>query len=371
MLYEQMNKSQNISFDLIKKIKFEEMVSLSDVDTYYFTGPNELLNHFNINFTLSEEATLALLFSKEEGFITATISPTVNGSDIDVTEINLTSKDLELMMDIKDKEIGLGRCASGKQFNFKIQQLSENNFLVRSDSRKYGKNEIVFQGITYNECLDYIDKNTENNPLSYYVIKDLASWRSDVWQENIPEKSEVERFDTVEEAIIKFNEYLSMDYLNSTIINPDNNSQMRRLALGVSFHPYGVGEYDLLHTEGKKVLLISDAVGEREYGYEKFMTNINFINDLNKIVNEINIDFYSYYQSMTFEEFVNERLMFLNAKYPEENHTRDETIKFAKHFLDKRPNYLKQHQKNYRVEFGQFLPPYLHKAEIGFRKRGR
>lgn len=248
--------------------------------------------------------------------------------------------------------------------NFKIQPVENGGFVVRSDSERFGNNEIVFQGISYDECLNYIAERTDNITPHYYVIKDLASWRSDVWEQGqAPERSAVERFDTVEEAIAKFNEYKGMDYLKENIINPDNNEPMRRLALGVSYNPVQMAEMDLLHTEADKTLLLSDTIGERENGYESFMTNSKFIQDLNKITSSIAIDEYSYYRDSTIEELAADRLAFLNENYPEETHTREEAMRVAEEYVRRHPNYLRSNRVNERVAFADFTPPFLNKGE--------
>lgn len=248
--------------------------------------------------------------------------------------------------------------------NFKIQPVDNGGFVVRSDSERFGNNEIVFQGISYDECLGYIAERTDNITPHYYVIKDLASWRHDVWEQgNAPERSAVERFDTVEEAIAKFNEYKGMDYLKESVINPDNNEPMRRLALGVSYEPVQMAELDLLHTEADKTLLLSDAIGERENGYERFMTNDKFIRDLNKITSSIAIDEYSYYRDTTIEELATDRLAFLNENYPEETHTMEEAMRVAEEYVRQHPNYLRSNSVNERVAFADFTPPFLNKGE--------
>ena len=248
--------------------------------------------------------------------------------------------------------------------NFKIQPVDNGGFVVRSDSERFGNNEIVYEGISYDECLDYIAERTDNITPHYYVIKDLASWRHDVWEQGkAPERSAVERFDTVEEAIAKFNEYKGMDYLKESVINPDNNKPMRRLALGVSYEPVQMAELDLLHTEADKTLLLSDAIGERENGYERFMTNDKFIKDLNKITSSIAIDEYSYYRDTTIEELATDRLAFLNENYPEETHTMEEAMRVAEEYVRQHPNYLRSNSVNERVAFADFTPPFLNKGE--------
>lgn len=188
--------------------------------------------------------------------------------------------------------------------NFRIQTCRDGQgFFVRSDSERFGNKAIVFQGISYDECLQYIEERIDSIEPSYYVIKDLASWRCDAW-ETPPEKSEVERFDSVRDAIAKFNEYRTMDYLKEQILEPYTKAPMQRLALGVSYAPYQMVEMDVLRIESNEVLLVSDAVDEREYGYDGFMVNKNFIRDLSIIVSSIKIDMYSCYRSnkMAFDK---------------------------------------------------------------------
>ena len=243
--------------------------------------------------------------------------------------------------------------------NFKIQPV-KNGFLVRSDSKRFGKNEIVFMGISYDECLQYIDDRIDNIEPSYYVIKDLASWRNDVW-EKAPEKSKVERFATVEEAIEQFIRYQAMDYLKEKIVDPYTKEPMRRLALGVSYTPHKMAEMDLLHVESGKVLLISDALAERENGYEGFMTNSKFVRDLNKIAADIQIDAYSYYRDMTVDELAESRMTFMKDTYPETDFTMEDAMDYAALYVRQHKSYLKQNQVNDRVAFENFCPPYLHK----------
>lgn len=245
--------------------------------------------------------------------------------------------------------------------NFKIQSLENGQeFVVRSDSERFGENEIVYQSTNYEDCLNYIDERIDNIKPSYYVIKDLASWRSDVW-ENPPEQSTIERFDNVDEAIQKFKEYKNMDYLKEEKINPQTNEPMRRLVLGVSYAPKQARELDLLHTESDKTLILSDVIGERQDGYETFMTNSNFIKDLNKITSQIHIDEYTYYRDTTMEELANERLALLEKNYPEETHTWEEAMREAKYFVRLHPNYLTSTKVNERVDFKEFAPPFLNK----------
>ena len=175
--------------------------------------------------------------------------------------------------------------------NFRVNQLAEQSFAVLSDSKRFGKNAIVFQGITYFECLDYIERTSlEKINLRYYVIKDMATWRTDAWEDERPRRSEVEYFDTVDEAIERFKAYKAMDYLKTEVYNPDSGEPMRRLVLGVA---NGNKEYDVLHTFKNDILLVSDFISEDHYGYSGMVVCKDFVKDLNKIVKDIGVELYS------------------------------------------------------------------------------
>ena len=255
--------------------------------------------------------------------------------------------------------------------NFKIQPL-ENGCVVRSDSERFGNNEIVFQGISYDECLNYISERVDNYKPSYYVIKDLASWRGDVRElYGLERSSNIERFDSVDDAIDKFNEYKAMDYLKQEVLDPQTNKPMRRLALGVSYNPNYSAEMDLLHTESNKTLLISDIVGEREFGYERFMTNDKFIRDLNVITENVAIDEYSYYRDLTIEELAQDRLNAWKETEPDYPYTMEHATQWAERFVQKRPYYLRSNKVNERVPFAEFHPPYLATSVVKNKNRNR
>ena len=175
--------------------------------------------------------------------------------------------------------------------NFQVKQSAEYNFTVLSDSKRFGKNAIVFQGITYFECLDYIERTSlEKINLRYYVIKDMATWRTDAWEGERPRRSEVEYFDTVDEAVERFKAYKAMDYLKTEVYNPESGEPMRRLVLGVA---NGNKEYDVLHTFKNDILLVSDFISEDDYGYRGMVVCKDFIKDLNKIIKDIGVELYS------------------------------------------------------------------------------
>ncbi|MGN0141525.1 MAG: hypothetical protein ACI4AD_04805 [Roseburia sp.] len=243
--------------------------------------------------------------------------------------------------------------------DFKIQPMENGQgFLVCSDSEHFGENKIVYQGVNYDECLQYISDRVENIKPSYYVIKDLAGWISG--GRGIPPESKVEEFDTVEEAIAKFNEYKGMDYLKQEVIDPRTDEPATRLVLGVYCPSLQEADADILHVKRDKTLLQPYAIAEGPNGYEGLMTNSNFIRDLNKITANIQIDEYSYFRKVTLDELAAHRMAFLKEMYPEETHTREEALRYVSQYPDDTKNYLVKD----RVAFADFTPPFLNKDNV-------
>jgi hypothetical protein len=63
--------------------------------------------------------------------------------------------------------------------NIVIREVSENNFLVIADTKRFGRQEVLFQGIKREECINYINENgtpykeheNEKRYKTYEVIK--------------------------------------------------------------------------------------------------------------------------------------------------------------------------------------------------------
>ena len=60
--------------------------------------------------------------------------------------------------------------------NFRIEQLEGGNFVVKTDSERFGKDAISYESFSRNECVMYIADNTDMVKPSYYVIEDLSTW---------------------------------------------------------------------------------------------------------------------------------------------------------------------------------------------------
>ena len=52
-----------------------------------------------------------------------------------------------------------------KMRNIEIEVLRENYIVVRADTERFGENEVMFEGNTFEQCFDYIKRETEQDNL--------------------------------------------------------------------------------------------------------------------------------------------------------------------------------------------------------------
>ena len=61
--------------------------------------------------------------------------------------------------------------------NFRIIASRESYMYVRADSERFGKQEIVFEGNTFNQCFDFIKRETGKDKLnlkSYLIYEPVT-----------------------------------------------------------------------------------------------------------------------------------------------------------------------------------------------------
>lgn len=129
----------------------------------------------------------------------------------------------------------------------------------------------------------------ENDKVSYYVIADLSTWA-----ENSPERSKLERFDSISEAMEAFQAYRGKDAQYS--------DDKARTTFGVSVH--GI-EFDVIHVRNNENVLSLDFTHSSEAKESK-----HFMDDLQMISDSIGIDKVRVHRDMTPEEvkdFVKQR----------------------------------------------------------------
>ena len=129
----------------------------------------------------------------------------------------------------------------------------------------------------------------ENDKVSYYVIADLSTWA-----ENSLERSRLERFDTISEAMEAFQAYRGKDAQYS--------DDKARTTFGVSVH--GI-EFDVIHVRNNENVLSLDFTHSSEAKESK-----HFIDDLQTLSDSIGIDKVRVHRDMSSEEvkdFVKQR----------------------------------------------------------------
>ncbi len=129
----------------------------------------------------------------------------------------------------------------------------------------------------------------DNDKVSYYVIEDLSTWA-----ENSPEKSRLERFESLPEAVAKFTEYRGKE----TEDKPD----MARATFG--FHVNG-SEFDLIHVRNHENCLSLDFTHSKAA-----VESSRFMEDLQALNHEVGFDKVRVHREMSPEEikdFVKQR----------------------------------------------------------------
>lgn len=129
----------------------------------------------------------------------------------------------------------------------------------------------------------------DNDKVSYYVIEDLSTWA-----ENSPEKSRLERYDSLPEAVAKFAEYREKDM--------EDKPNMARATFG--FNVNG-SEFDLIHVRNHENCLSLDFTHSRAAGESS-----RFMDDLQILSDEVGFDKVRVHREMSPEEikdFVKQR----------------------------------------------------------------
>lgn len=163
--------------------------------------------------------------------------------------------------------------------NFKIQPTGNNTYVVKSDSKRFGNNEIVFESSKRDECVAYISQRKPPLDWKPYVIEDLRSWAD---PSAVPKRSQIEYFDTIEDALKRFNDLRNMPYNAEKALNAQTGQPMARLTLGMSSTNLAV---DILHVRDNKNYLVQDFALMPEMN-----TDRNFLDTLAKVTAEVGFE---------------------------------------------------------------------------------
>lgn len=55
--------------------------------------------------------------------------------------------------------------------NIRIKQIRNNYFQVLADTERFGQNEILFEGISYDECASFIRENTKPQKKPMWAVE--------------------------------------------------------------------------------------------------------------------------------------------------------------------------------------------------------
>lgn len=149
----------------------------------------------------------------------------------------------------------------------------------------------------------------ENDKVSYYVIADLSTWA-----DNSPERSELERFDSFEEAVEQFKAYREKDAQFS------DTEDRARTTLGFNVH--GI-EFDVIHARNNENVLSLDFTHSSEA-----MQSNRFMDDLQILCNEL-VDKVRLHRDMSPEEVKD----FVKRRF--EHHLHSTGIEDASMYMDR------------------------------------
>ena len=138
-------------------------------------------------------------------------------------------------------------------------------------------------------AVDAADETPEENgqgepdgdKVSYYVIEDLSTWA-----ENSPEKSRLERFDSLPEAVAKFAEYQGK--------NTEDKPDMAKATFGCNVNG---SEFDLIHVRNHENCLSLDFTHSKAAGESS-----RFMDDLQILYDEVGFDKVRVHREMSPEE---------------------------------------------------------------------
>ena len=143
--------------------------------------------------------------------------------------------------------------------------------------------------ITEGAAEEHTEEEPDSDKVSYYVIEDLSTWA-----ENSPDKSRLERFDSLPEAVAKFTKYREKDM--------EDKPDMARATFG--FNVNG-SEFDLIHVRNHENCLSLDFMHSKAAGESR-----RFMDDLRVLSDEVGFDKVRVHREMSPEEikdFVKQR----------------------------------------------------------------
>ena len=157
-------------------------------------------------------------------------------------------------------------------------EVSEEKVPVIEEDAKSDEEKVpVMEEIAEENSQEELD----TDKVSYYVIEDLSTWA-----DGSPEKSRLERFDSLPEAVVKFAEYQGKEL--------DDKPDMARATLGVNVNG---SEFDVIHVRNNENCLSLDFTQSKAAGESR-----RFMDDLQVLYDEVGFDKVRVHREMSPEE---------------------------------------------------------------------
>lgn len=177
---------------------------------------------------------------------------------------------------------------STRESNFRIEKTHNNTYAVRSDSERFGKDEITYESPNREDCLDYIAQRRPERQFRFYIIPDLMTWAT-----NAHPQTPIEKYDSLQETVARFQELYPQSY-NAEVT--DRNSvglTYARLTLGMEWSEEGKrpGAIDLIHVrkEQRRNSVVKDLCDDFTR-VEGFNTDRRLLALLRQLEHEIGFD---------------------------------------------------------------------------------
>ena len=177
---------------------------------------------------------------------------------------------------------------STQESNFRIEKTHNNTYAVRSDSERFGKNEITYESPNREDCLNYIAQRRPERQIRFYVIPDLMTWAT-----NAHPQTPIEKYDSLQEAVARFQELFAQPYnAEATDLN-SVGLPYARLTLGMEWSENGKrpGAIDLIHVrkEQRRNSVVKDLCDDFTR-VESFNTDRRLMAMLRQLEHEIGFD---------------------------------------------------------------------------------
>lgn len=155
-----------------------------------------------------------------------------------------------------------------KEENFKIEQSISGSYMVRSDSKKFGGQAVVYENADRNKCVDYIQERQPAKKPEYYVIENLHDFMKG--------KNENITYGTLGECLEKYSGYIQNRKLSSVAYKDQVTC-----TLGVTT---GRNDMDVVHFINGTSYAGTAIIREQEHNINK-----HILNDIEAVIDILDI----------------------------------------------------------------------------------